>query len=97
MATLRETQMCLQEKLELLRQKEKQIQILEIDAMSKDKDVEYLRKQLNESRTLVQRLAKMNSHQLQTINKLSVTTSTTAAASGESSIAAIISIHSRHY
>lgn len=72
MATLRETQMCLQEKLELLRQKEKQIQILEIDAMSKDKDVEYLRKQLNESRTLVQRLAKMNSHQLQTINKLTL-------------------------
>lgn len=70
MATLREVQHSLQEKLELLCQREKHVELLEANAAMKDKEIEYLRKQLTESRDLVQQLTQMNSHQRHVINKL---------------------------
>lgn len=70
MATLREIQFTLQEKLEQLQQRDKHIQVLKATVAMKDNELEDLRKQLAESRDLFHRLAQMNSHQQETINKL---------------------------
>lgn len=57
MATLREVQLALQEKIEHLKQRDELIDELEDELLSKDKTIEHLRRQVVKYKSLVKRLS----------------------------------------
>lgn len=70
MATLRETQAALQEKLEELREKDHIIEMTEYEVSVKEHSLERLKEQLSESRALVKNLLDVNCQQKELISKL---------------------------